>query len=107
MTEEVIYINDPLGRKISIAKNLCCFQKIKLNSFDLLDDLFSVIKKPALMIEMARPVTEYLYFRSIGWDLSVLIHVKRIKHLLHAYKCRINPSDADIIDLLKNGKQII
>lgn len=107
MTEEVIYINDPLGRKISIAKNLCCLEHTEIDSLDLLDDLFSVIKKPALLIEMANPFKEYLYFRSIGWHLSVLIHVKTVQEFLHAYKCSINPSDADIVELLKRGKQII
>jgi hypothetical protein len=106
MTEEVTHINDPLGRTICMTKNLCCLEK-EIDSLDLLDDLFSVIKKPALLIETSGPPTEYLYFRIIGWHLSVLIHVKYTHDFWEAYKCHVNPSDAEIVELLKNGRQLI
>ena len=107
MTGEVVYIDDPLGRKICMAKNLCSLENKEINSLDLYDDLLSVIKKPALLIQTSGAPTEFLYFRSIGWHLSVLIRVKFINHFWQAYKCTINPLDADIVDILKNGKQLI
>ena len=107
MTGEVVYIDDPLGRKICMAKNLFSLENKEINSLDLYDDLLSVIKKPALLIQTSDPQTEFLYFRSIGWHLSVLIRVKLINQFWQAYKCTLNPSDADIVALLKNGKQLI
>ena len=106
MTEEVLHINDPLGREISIAKNLCSL-KSEIDALDLVDDLFSVLKKPALLIETSDSPKEYLYFRSIGWNLSVLIHVRFIHDFWEAYKCNINPSDAEVVEFLRNGTQII
>ena len=107
MTEEVTYINDPLGRKICIAKNLCSLENEEIDTLDLFDDLFSVITKPAILIEASGTPKEFCYFRSIGWNLSVLIKVKFIDHCWEAYSCIINPSDEVIVSLLKNGKQII
>jgi hypothetical protein len=51
MTGEVVYIDDPLGRKICMAKNLFSLENKEINSLDLYDDLLSVLKKPALLIE--------------------------------------------------------
>jgi hypothetical protein len=107
MTGEVVYIDDPLGRKICMAGNLCSLANKEINSLDLYDDLSSVIKNPALLIQTSDIPPDFFYFRSIGWNLSVLIRVKFLNHFWQAYKCTINPSDADIVELLKNGKQLI
>lgn len=107
MTEDIVYTTDPLGRKIYIAKNLCCLENIIIDSPDQLDDLFSVLKKPAILIETTSSPAEYLYFRSIGWNLSVLMQVKLTYDFWEAYKCTINPLDADIVELLRDGRQII
>lgn len=107
MTGEVVYIDDPLDRKICMAGNLCSLENKEINSLDLYDDLSSVIKNPALLIQTSDTQPEFLYFRSIGWHLSVLIRVKFINQFWQAYKCTLNPSDADIVDLLKKGKQLI
>lgn len=107
MTEEMIYINDPLGRIISFSKKLCSLEIEHIDSHDPYDDLSSVIAKPAILIETSDLPVKLFYFRSIGWQLSVLIKVKFEKRLWEAYKCIINPSDADIVGLLKKGKQII
>ena len=107
MTEEMIYINDPLDRKICIPKKFCALEIKEIESLDLYDDLYSVVTKPAILIETSDSPAEYLYFRSIGWHFSVLIRVKNIGYCWEAYKCTINPSDADIVEILKNGKQLI
>jgi hypothetical protein len=107
MTEEVVYINDPLERKISMSKNLCNLEIEEIDQLDLYDDLFSVIQKPAFLIETTDSPSEFLYYRSIGWNLSVLIKVRFAGYFWEAYKCMLNPSDGDIVEILKNGKQIL
>ena len=107
MTQEVIYIDDPLGRKICIEKNLCAGAIEEIEANDLFDDFMSVIKKPAILIQTTDTPSEYLYFRTLGWYFSVLLKVKSTNGFWKAYKCTINPSDADIVELLKTGKQII
>ena len=102
-----MYINDPLGRKISLGKDLCKLEDQEIEALDLYDDLFSVISKPAILIETSDDPAEYYYFRSVGWHLSILMKVKCSGYLGKAYKCTLNPSDADIVDLLRTGKQII
>ena len=107
MTEEVVYINDPLGRKICINKKLCSHELEVLAPLDLYDDLYSVLSKPAILIEILSFPTEFVYFRSIGWHFSVLLRVKFTGHYWEVYSCTINPSDGEIVELLKKGKQII
>lgn len=107
MTEEVIYINDPLGRKICIPKKLCSHELEEINALDLYDDIYSVLSKPAIVIETLSTHPELIYFRSIGWHFSVLIKVRFTGYDWEAFSCTINPSDGDIIELLKEGKQII
>ncbi len=107
MTEDMVYTTDPFGRMVYFTKELCKLKKEELDSEDLHDDLFSVIKKPAIIIETSDSPKEFLYFRSIGWQLSVLLHVKFKNKFWEAYKCIINPSDSDIVELLKKGKQIL
>jgi hypothetical protein len=107
MTEEVVYINDPLGRKICIRKKLCSQEIEQIASLDLYDDFYTVLSKPAMLIETSDTPKELVYFRSIGWHFSVLIKVKCIGHSWEAYTCMFNPPDGDIVELLKAGKQII
>ena len=107
MTEEVGYINDPLGRKINLAKNLFNLDNEEIDKLDIYDDLLSVIKKPAFLIETTDIPSEFLYYRSIGWNISVLIKVRFAGYYWEAYKCVLNPSDGDIVEILKNGKQIL
>lgn len=107
MNEEVVYIEDPLGRKIYLTKEFTCLEHTDNEVHFLYDDLYSVIQKPALLIETFNIPVELLYYRSIGWQFSVLIYVKLITINWEAYKCICNPSDKDIVELLKNGKQLI
>lgn len=106
MTDEVVYIEDPVGNRISLAKKLCCIGDEEMGENDLYDDLYSVIKKPALLIQTDVP-SELNYYRSIGWQFSVLIKAKWNINNWEAYQCIINPSDNDIVALMKTGKQII
>ena len=107
MTEEMIYINDPLGRKICFPKKLCALEIKEIDMLDLYDDIYTVVAKPAILIETLNFPVEYFYFRSLGWHFSVLIKVKYIHHCWEAYTCIINPSDTDIVEILKRGKQLI
>ena len=70
MKEEVVYIEDPLGHCVRMAKDLCVMDMGQPDEKDFYDDLFSVIKKPALLIKTEVP-SELNYFRSIGWQVSV------------------------------------
>ena len=106
MKDEVVYIEDPVGHRISLAKKLCSISNTETEGNDLYDDLYSVIKKPALLIQTDIPI-ELHYYRSVGWQFSILIKVKWNTRNWEAYKCIINPSDTDIVALMKKGKQII
>lgn len=106
MKDEVVYIEDPLGHMVSFQKEMLFLDAQDTNTHDLYDDLYSVIKKPALLIQ-TDPPKELNYFRSLGWQFSVLIKAKPGNSHWEAYKCIINPSDKDIVALMKAGTQII
>ena len=107
MTNEVVYIEDPLGHMISLTKEICHKDIEGINALDLYDDLSSVIKNPAFLIEKNSGLKKMYYFRPIGWQLSILIKVNYTKEGWEAYQCILNPSDAYIVELLQKGKQII
>ena len=93
MNDEMVYIDDPLGRKVSLTKKLCHINAEQKDTNDLYDDLYSVIKNPALLIQTDLPA-ESNYFRLIGWQFSILIKAKLKSNIWEAYKCIINPSVA-------------
>jgi hypothetical protein len=107
VTDEIEYINDPLGRQICINKKLCGRKIEELAPLDLYDDFYTVLTKPAILVEIQKTPPEFAYFRSIGWQFAVLIKVKFAARLWEAYTCIINPSNDELVELLKRGKQII
>ena len=94
-------------KSVSIKK--LCSRKLKkiAQLVDLYEDLYTVLAKPAIVIEIKKSPPEFAYFRSIGWHFAVLIKVKFAACLWQAYTCVINPADDELVELLKTGKQII
>lgn len=100
-------ITDPLGNKVNFPESLCTPEQLKQEG-EVYDDITTVITKPAILIELSgsSPVELY-YYRSIGWNHTLLIGVRRSGSGWEAFQCERNPQFALLSNLLKNGKQLI
>lgn len=95
---------DPLGRIIYLLPDIFFIQNPEN---DIYDDATTVIKKPAMIIEInEKNQTEFYYFRSVGWNKTFLIIVRSNNNRWEAYNRINNPSEELISTILKKGKQI-
>lgn len=96
---------DPLGKTIYLLNGFF-FAENEENG--IYDDATVVIKKPAILIEADEvDGKEFYYFRSIGWNKTLLLAVRWNNERWEAYKCIKNPSSEMLSEILKKGKQII
>jgi hypothetical protein len=104
VTNEVLAI-DPLGKTIYLLPGIFF---TKNEEHEIYDDITTVIRKPAILIEVnENNETQFYYFRSIGWNYTLLITVKLKDSRWEAYNCVKNPSSEILAALLKRGKQIL
>jgi hypothetical protein len=105
MTNEVI-ARDPLGKSVFLIDGIFISKK---ESDEIYDDAATVIKKPAMIIEAGENErTEFYYFRSIGWNNTLLIavHFNNNSKRWEAHDYIKNPSSQMLSNLLKKGRQI-
>ena len=105
MTGTDMRITDPMDREVVFPGELRVESEIKEPTGVLLfDDFQKVVATPACIIELA--ADRVYYFRSVEWNVTVLVEaVCREGHWL-AVKCLKNPSSPYITSLLRNGKFI-
>jgi hypothetical protein len=100
-------LTDPLGNKIKFLDSLCAIEQF-VQAGEVYDDLSTVITRPAILIELSDSIPlELYYYRSVGWNHTLLIGVRRSGSEWEAFQCQRNPEFAILSGLLKNGKQLI
>ncbi len=105
MANEEIKVLDPLGKTIYLPLGICDKEDTQQ---DIYDDVQTVIQKPAILIEVTENSENYFYyFRSIGWNQTLLITVHLRNSQWEAVHCQKNPSTRELSFILKKGKQII
>jgi hypothetical protein len=104
MPNEVAAI-DPLGRTVHILPGILFSEN---QGQEIYDDATTVIKKPSLLVEVdENNVTQFYYFRSIGWNETLLIISRWGNDRWEAYSCVKNPSSETLSAILKKGNQLI
>lgn len=105
MANEVASVMDPLGKNIYLLSNII----LDKNEDDgIYDDATTIIRKPAILIELKEEDrSELYYFRSIGWNKTMMIKVRFNNNRWEAYQCIKNPSSNEVTSLLRKGKQLI
>lgn len=95
---------DPLGKTIYLLPGILFTEN---EADEIYDDAATVIKKPALVIEVnENSKTQYYYFRSIGWNKTLLLVAHWNNERWEAYNCIKNPTSDMLSAILKKGKQI-
>jgi len=104
MTNEVI-ATDPFGKTIHLLPEILFAEREANENYD---DAATVIKKPAMLVEVNENNERQLYyFRSVGWNSTLLITVRSNNGRWEAYNCIKNPSSKTLSSILKKGKQIL
>lgn len=105
MANEVRSVIDPLGKIIYLLPGISIDKNEETGIYD---DVAAVIQKPAMLIELKEnDEAEFCYFRSIGWNQTMLIKVQFNNARWEAYDYVKNPSNQELSALLKRGTQIL
>jgi hypothetical protein len=106
MANEVISVIDPLGNTIYLQENICV--ENEKPDPEIYDTAINVIQKPAMLIKVEKDHSvQHYYFRSVGWQNTMLISVVFASGKWLSDKCVRNPSNEELSELLKAGKQIL
>lgn len=106
MANEEMKVLDPLGKTIYLPADIC--DKDNAQADVIYDDVQTVIERPALLIEVTENSDYYFYYyRSVGWNQTLLITVHLRNSQWQAVGCQKNPSTRELSLILKKGKQII
>ena len=106
MANEVMSVNDPLGNTIFLLEGLCIENEEPGN--EVYDTAIHVIQKPAMVIRIETDqIIRHYYYRSIGWHNTMLISVLFKNGKWLSDKCIRNPSNEELTDLMKTGKQLL
>lgn len=107
MSNEERIITDPLGNQVRISPSLCDVGLQPIHS-DTFDDPLDVIRRPIMMIELTdTPTPQLCYYRSVGWETTLLIMTKKTGDEWEAFRCTKNPTPQTLSELLKKGRQLI
>jgi hypothetical protein len=105
MANEAMKIVDPLGKAVYLLPAIC---GEKNEHHEVYDDAATVIHKPAILVETRENgELQFHYFRSVGWNSTLLIAARFQNHRWEAYSCVKNPTTRELSAILKRGKQII
>lgn len=104
MINEVI-AKDPFGKLIHLSPGMILSEN---DPDEVYDDAATVIKKPAIVIEVKENnETQLYYFRSVGWNSTLLITAKLNNGRWEAYDYLKNPTSKILSAILKKGNQLL
>jgi hypothetical protein len=107
MNNEARAVTDPLHNTIYLLQGLCKEEE-SLNTDEIYDDAATVIMKPAMLIQSSEgEQTIFYYFRSVGWHNTMLITVENSNNRWEAFQCIRNPSNEQLSEIMKKGRQLI
>lgn len=106
MANEVMSVVDPLGNTVFLLDAICTNEKNRDN--EIYDDAATVVQRPAMMIEVnEQDSKELYYYRSIGWHHTLLIVSRFVNHRWEAFHCIQNPTNRELSEILKRGRQLL
>lgn len=102
-TETII---DPLGNEVVLPHSICDLHVLGVDSLEIYDKPSRVIEAPAMMMQVSGAFDENYYFRSVGWENSLLIGTKKINGIWTAHIVMTNPSSQQLRDIYKKGNHV-
>jgi hypothetical protein len=101
--EDVVILIDPTGTRISVGKHFICDTDAPAD--DLYNGIIDVIERPALIIESSALLRRF-YFRSVGWNHTMLITTNYTNDVWLVTRCQFDPDNAVLSTLYMQGKQV-
>jgi hypothetical protein len=106
MKDEIDDITDPLGNQINLPVNLFN-HPVEDVADQLYNEAVSALKKPALVIEsVTNNEREIHYFRSIDWNITMLVSVRLTDNRWVVHSYIQNPASELLAGYLRNGKRL-
>src|SRR3954469_13325904 len=106
MNNEARKVVDPLGNTVVILPGTGMGGKA-LQDPDIFDDIPTVIQRPAMMIDVREPERALYYFRSIGWNSTILLATRQLDDHWEIFECIKNPPNETLSDLMRKGTQVL
>jgi hypothetical protein len=97
-------IIDPFGNEVFLPKDLFTPKVLEVKLLDLFDKPAKVIEAPALMMQVSGDLEENYYYRSVGWDSTLLICTRKIAGRWIAQYISDNPSSKQLYEIYKKGR---
>lgn len=98
-------IQDPLGNNVLVDDTICNLQHYNLE--EIYDDVIAVIEKPALVFRIENGTIEHFYYRSIGWNKTLMVIAQKIQQYFHAKECIVDPTKTFMASIFEKGEQLI
>ncbi len=98
-------LKDPLGNRVSFELS-SCFPGPKGSGHLRPSDLEAAITHPAMIIAVEQEAARY-YYRSMDWNLTLLVRVRLQDEVWTSETGSWNPSSAELTSLVKKGRQLL
>ena len=99
-------IIDPLGNEVLLPHSLNDLNRLGLDILEVFDKPSKVIEAPAVMMQVSGLFDENYYFRSVGWENSLLIGTKKIAGKWTVHTILRNPSSQQLREIYKAGNTV-
>lgn len=100
-------VKDPYGNEIFIQQEMAEFTR-HINSRDeILDDITTVIERPAMMFKSNGAIIQLYYMRAIGWNKTLLVCAKKRHDHFEVTNCEVDPSARKLSELYHWADQLI
>lgn len=100
-------VKDPYGNKIVIQQEMLEFTQHIKSLDENLDDLTTVIEKPAMMFKVNGAIIQLYYMRAVGWNKILLVCAQKKHDHFEVINCEVDPSAKKLSELYHWADQLI
>jgi hypothetical protein len=100
-------VKDPYGNEIVIHPEMTDFTKQIKSRDEILDDIATVIEKPAMMFKINGAPIQLYYMRAISWNKIVLVCAQKKHDQFEVTNCEVDPSAKKLSELYHWADQLI
>jgi hypothetical protein len=100
-------VNDPFGNQIGIQQEMLQLTDQMESDDMILDDITTVIEKPAMMFKINGNRIELYYLRAISWNKLILVSAQKRNDHFEVTNCEVDPSAKRLAELYYWADQLM